>query len=436
MDGQGVVQGLTAPAPDAGGLARSRLVRYGMYCMMSFPIVDFALRLHGVHPLGVIWDKLVLLVLVCTVVWRYLSGVRPRWFSWQKLGVWYMVFGLGLMFAGMASPLIAIQGYRIDVYYILFAYMIPIVVEPEDVELLLHIGAMTAILIAVHGIYQYITKAPMPAAWVDTSQHVRTRVYSVLQSPNELGSYMALMTPLIAGLAIHTTDRWRRVLYAGGAVCCALTLLFTFTRGAWVALVLSLFIVSVLFERRLLFALVLIAVLAYFVPPIHHRIGELFSPVYWMKSASSGRISRWLQAFDLMSTNPLFGVGLGHYGGAVASIYHKSIYSDNYYAKTLGEVGLVGLTLFISMHIALMRDLFRGVLRKASGRARYIAIGGFTGLLAVLIHNSMENVFEFGPMAAAYFVYAALFLTWGRGLGEERGLSKEVVHEAVDSPSP
>ncbi|MCL6548147.1 MAG: O-antigen ligase family protein [Alicyclobacillus sp.] len=411
-------------------MARSRLVRYSMYGMVSFPIVDFALRLHHVHPLGVIWDKLVLLVLLAYAVLRYLTGTRPLWFSWQKFGVWYMVFGLGLMFAGMASPLIAIQGYRIDVYYILFAYLIPLVIGPEDVEPLLHIGAMTAILIGVHGIYQYITKAPIPADWVDTSQHVRTRVYSVLQSPNELGSYMALMTPIIIGLAVRTKHRLRRGLYGFGAVCCACTLLFTFTRGAWVALALSVFIVAVLFERRLLAVLVVFAVLGYFVPPIHHRIGELLSPVYWMKSASSGRISRWLQAFDLMSTDPLFGVGLGHYGGAVASIYHKSIYSDNYYAKTMGEVGLVGLTLFITMHVALMRDLFRNVLKAAAGRDKYLALGGFTGLLAVLIHNSMENVFEFGPMAASYFVYAALFLIWGRGL------SKEVANEAVDTPSP
>jgi len=393
-------------------LEDNRFVKWSVYALIAFPLVDYGLR-QFVHPIGVIWDKVVLLILLTVGALRYFYGFRPAWFTWQKLAVYFFIYGFALMFANMSQPIVAIEGYRIDVYYIFFAFLIPFAVGPKDVEKLFYAGAVLAILIGIHGVYQYITKAPIPAGWADVNEHVRTRVYSILESPNELGSYMALMIPIIGGLAVYETDRWRKWVYRLGLVPCVMTLLFTFTRAAWLSLGLSVVIMAIIFERRLLIVLGVVFGIAFFIPAIHHRITDLLSPVYWIKSAQAGRIARWQEAFDKMSTNPLFGVGLGHYGGAVASQYHYSVYSDNYYAKTLGETGIVGLTLFIAMHIALMRDLLMKV-KNASGRKKFVFIGGMTGLLAVLIHNSMENVFEYAPMALSYFLYASLFLIWGR----------------------
>lgn len=382
---------------------------------MAFPLVDFALRnLPHVHPFGVIWDKLALFLLALVAAKAWISGYRPGLFQWQKYAVWFMAFGCALMFAGLAQAVVSVQGFRIDIYYILFTFLIPFVVRPKDVPKLLHVVAMVAILVGIHGIYQYITKVPTPIGWIGAQETVRTRVFSVLQSPNELGAYMALNTPLLVGLAIYERHRVRKWLYITGVPICMLAFLFTSTRGAWVALAVSVLLIAILFERRLFIGLLVFAAIAYFLPPIHHRILDLFSPVYWINSAQSGRVFKWMTAFDRMSSNPLFGVGVGRYGGAVASLYHTSTYSDNYYAKTLGETGLVGLTLFLAMQLSLVREILAKSVRQAPQGVRFVMIGGLTGLVAVLIHNTMENVFEFAPMAIAYFTVASLLLVWSR----------------------
>jgi len=409
-------------------LSSNRWAQFTMYALLFFPIIDFGLRLSVLHPLGVVWDKLAIIILGVLALIRYLAGYRPRFYLWNRLAGWFIVFGLALMFAGLSHPLVAIQGYRTDVYYIFYAYLIPFVVGPKDVPKLLHVGATVATLIAVNGIYQYITKVPNPPSWPDVGESVRTRVFSVLSSPNELGSYMALSLPLLAGFFMSETHRWRKWLYGFGTIACGITMLLTYTRGAWAALAGALIIMAILFERRLLILLVLGVVVAFFIPPIHHRITDLLSPVYWLKSAQAGRIQRWITAFDKMSGNPLFGVGLGRYGGQVAALYHNGIYSDNYYAKTLGETGLVGLTLFVSFHLALFRDLFRHAIRPSFGKSRFIVLGCVTGLLAVLLHNIIENVFEFGPMIITYFIYATLLLIWGQGMIE---VEKERNHETI-----
>lgn len=422
------------------GLADSALVRWCVYGLMAFPIVDYTLRTPWLHPLGLAWDKIVLGILFVYALVRYLSGYRLPPFRWYRYAAWFILYGLGLMFAGLSSPLVALQGYRIDVYYIVYTLLIPFVVTPRDVPKLLHIGAAVAILIAVSAVYQYILGVPNPPGWADVGEHIRTRVFTVLKSPNELGSYMALTTPLLVGMFLAEQDKWRRRLYLLGIPFAVATLLFTYTRAAWMSFALALLVVAVLFERRLLIGLVVLAVLVYFIPPIHHRIADLLSPVYWIKSAQAGRIYRWIVAYDQMASNPLLGVGVGRFGGAVASQYLGVIYSDNYYMKTLAETGLVGLTLFVTMHFAMLREVFVRSIRGIHGRQRYILIGGFTGLIAVLIHNSMENVFEYAPMVIAYFMYATLYLIWSgpHGLGnasDARGRKEATMDAAVEKSS-
>ncbi|MCL6453511.1 MAG: O-antigen ligase family protein [Alicyclobacillus sp.] len=399
---------------DLLNLDASRLGRWSVYALTAFPIIDFGLRYSPLHPLGVLWDKVALLILAALAGVRWLSGIRPPGFRWYRYAGWFILYVLALMFAGMSHPLIAIQGFRNDIYYILFAFLLPFVVSPKDIPKLLHSVAMVMTLIAVHAIYQYIVQVPNPHTWADVGETVRSRVFSVMQSPNELGSYLALAVPMTLGLYLYERNRWRRWLYLFGTVVCLLALLLTFTRAAWISLALAVLIMSVLFERRFLIVLAALCVVGYFLPPIHHRVADLFSPVYWIKSTQAGRVYRWIMAYDKMSTNPLFGVGVGHFGGAVASQYAGGIYSDNYYAKTLGETGLIGLTLFVAMHLALFAEIFRRAVRKASGRLRYAVIGCATGLLAILIHNTMENVFEFAANVLTYFLVATLLLIWSQ----------------------
>lgn len=390
------------------------LVRWCMYLLMAFPIVDYTLRhLPLIHFIGSVWYIVILFLLTIVAGSHVLVDKKLKLFDWHKFAAWYMLYGLALMFTGLGHPIITLEGYRADIFYILYAFIISIVVEPEDVFRLLHLAATIAILIGVDGIYQYITATPIPATWLSPGEHVRTRVFSVITSPNELGSYMVLMIPLLVGLSLYEKDRWRKWIYGVGALICFLTELLTYDRGSLLALVAAIGLVSIVFERRLLLVVLGVAATAFFIPSIHHRFAELLSPQYWSNAQLGGRTLRWGTAFNLMSHSPFFGVGLGQYGGQVASDFGLSVYSDSYYMKILGESGLIGLILYLSMHLAILREIVQKSVKRMEGKTRYVVLGGFIGLLAVVFHNFVENVFEFGPMAFMYFSLATLYLLLG-----------------------
>ena len=86
--------------------------------------------------------------------------------------------------------------------------------------------------------------------------------------------------------------------------------------------------------------------------PDANRITYLFTADYLAASRRAGRVIRWSKGLKLLQeSNPVLGFGLGRFGGAVA-MQNKVIeetkdfsyfYMDNYYLKTLVEMGYLGL---------------------------------------------------------------------------------------------
>ena len=190
----------------------------------------------------------------------------------------------------------------------------------------------------------------------------------------------------------------------------------------------ALLVVGALIDKRVFFGFLIAAVILFFVPQVHARVIQLFGPLYWKKAAENGRIARALATFDIMRNNPLFGLGLGHYGGAVAARHFNAAYSDNYYAKTLAETGLLGLISFIAFLAKVVRELHR-MIWKVNGwmRGRYVEAGMFTAVFAVILHNAVENIFEVPAMNFLFWLTVSLLFIIGRKDKAEQTLLREEV---------
>ncbi|NMA52663.1 MAG: O-antigen ligase family protein, partial [Peptococcaceae bacterium] len=139
------------------------------------------------------------------------------------------------------------------------------------------------------------------------------------------------------------------------------------------------------------------------IPGIAARIGYLLSPAYLLSSARAGRVARWNVALDKLNNNPLFGEGFGRYGGAVAARHiPSSNYVDNFYLKTAAESGLVGIAAYVLLLLSGIRCAMNSYRRLTDTYLKGLAVGLIVGLLGVLLHNGVENIFEV-PMMASYF---------------------------------
>ena len=85
-------------------------------------------------------------------------------------------------------------------------------------------------------------------------------------------------------------------------------------------------------------------------------------------------------------------------------------YMDNYYMKTLVEMGYVGLTAYILLLLSNLLASIRGLFKTRNDRMSLLSVGMFCGMIGVLTHSFFENIFEVPYMNAYFWGMAAAIM--------------------------
>ena len=193
-----------------------------------------------------------------------------------------------------------------------------------------------------------------------------------------------------------------------------LCLLFTFSRGALAALVVAVSIFIFFKDKRLFIPLIAVmALVILFMPSVYNRLDYMFSHAYIESSMRGGRLIRAIKGFEMWKENFILGVGLGHFGGAVATNNNipGTFYMDNYYLKTAVEMGLAGLSAFFLVIYNIVKWCYR-ILKQLKDPVKLnMVLGAFSGICGVLAHNLVENIFEV-PMMVMYFWTLTAFVMY------------------------
>lgn len=400
------------------------LIIFAMY----LPI-DYILRSILVIPvLSSLWDELLLILFFVTVLYRIATKKSTLAQKITPLDSYlFLYFTVGLFLMCYVSPVfsIAVAGYRAVFQYMLWFFVVVRLIEDDkDFKILYNSLIVIIIPLGLHGIYQYIMQVPNAGNWVTSTESFSgTRAYSIIGSPNILGCIIVMFTPMIAAYVYSAKSIFIKIIAAGTTGLMAIGLLVTFSKGAWIGAVVAVIVFALFVDKRIL-ALLLAAItgIVIAVPSVVDRITYLFTEDYAIASAAGGRTMRWAFGMDLLSQgNEIFGFGLGRFGGAVAmqnQVLEQTngfsyFYLDNYYLKTLVEMGYLGLSFYVLLLLA-----FIVLSVKAIGRVRntsiYIpSVGVFSGMIGVLTHCYTENIFEVPYMLAYFWAMAAMLMYVG-----------------------
>lgn len=393
--------------------------------VMGYPVIDFVLRPKDVTGsitggLAGLWDEALLAAGIALLLLRlaYRGTHTYHYTSLEIPILLYVAVFLFLFFVRSPETAVGIEGVRVYIQYVFWFFIAAqLCGRRREIQLLTTALVGITALIALHGIGQYVVGVEVPATWIDQAEAgVRTRVFSIVGSPNVLGSLLTLVMPL--GLAGMLTAPRRRARVAFGLACLlmGLCLLFTFSRGAWLACFAALLIFSLLCEPRLLVALGAAAAgVPVLLPDAAARLAYLFSPAYLASSVRAGRLARWQAALEKLQAHPLVGEGFGRFGGAVATrAIPGSFYVDNFYLKTAAEGGLLGLGTLLWLFITAARAGYRAVLQTHTPPSRFLAAAILSGLLGVLLHNAVENIFEVPMMVTLFWSLLGLLVVLPR----------------------
>lgn len=212
-----------------------------------------------------------------------------------------------------------------------------------------------------------------------------------------------------------TIFNWRKMGYILKTVCILSLavqsgcLVSVYSRGAWISLLFSLLIVSVLKSKKIFYlviSLLFCFILLLFIGLFHNRFYSFFNI---QDDNISQRFSIWETTMVLIKENPIIGVGPGNFGSVHLERYRKGgdkfgWWGENYHAHNLylqiaSESGIIGLFIFIYLIWKIIKGGYYLICVEKDPFMLGMRIGVFSAFLGFLFWSIAECTYtgEFSP---------------------------------------
>lgn len=355
---------------------------------INFMNVMFALSFAGAIWKGgqVHWDKslnkwvvvfisylivsyLIMLFMLTIPVARSLNALKD------------LIFVVCLIFVVQKS----ITSYK-DMKYVLFALLLP----------------LPYVFRVIYSQYQSVAK------W-HYSDSLRVNGTMTDLGANEMGAYLvtASILAVVLVFSLKVDKLWEKGLVYIAIPCSLLSLMYTYSRGAYVSLIAAA-IVFYLYKKNKGWLTILLFVFFAASPMIiPESVYERFSSITVEEEerdeSAQSRFVFWAAAFERAKQSPI--VGYGYRSWSSPEINTVNMDTHNYFVKTVVEGGAVGILLLIALLISVI-NLARGTIKTASNKMMSgVGIILLCSTIGILIGNMFGDRFSHPSMI---FIFWAL----------------------------
>lgn len=217
---------------------------------------------------------------------------------------------------------------------------------------------------AVYAIVQFYTVGVTPE-WIDASSggEGAVRVYSTFGNPNVYAVFVIVALILSLGFAFDPKRRKISVLYILTALLNAVALALTFTRGAWIAVILSALALIIIKSRKaprlLLIPAAAIPIAMFLLPS---GIIERFLSAFGAPDTSAAyRLSIWRSSLRMFASRIFIGSGVGEeaFTDEFVKFAEEGVvaphHSHNLFLEIGCEMGIFALIIFLFLMLTRLR---------------------------------------------------------------------------------
>ncbi|MBU0548541.1 MAG: O-antigen ligase family protein, partial [Candidatus Omnitrophica bacterium] len=252
------------------------------------------------------------------------------------------------------------------------------------------------------------------------------RASAAFPNPNLLGIYMAAFIPLIAGLTILYSKGKNKLPMSFLSILALTGIFLTFSRGAGLAVYLAILFLCIAGKKKLLITcLVAILLIFPFVMPkdIKKWAKEVnYNPIVFM--LNQDRISIYNNTINMITHHPFIGVGVntfsknyGKYKTESAEKYAHTpdnFYGHNIYLHMAGEIGLLGLGIFIWFLFLIFKNVTNIYFKLKDEYLRAVALSLIACLIAFLINGLTETSLYNARVAMVFWYLIGVALSLSR----------------------
>lgn len=229
--------------------------------------------------------------------------------------------------------------------------------------------------------------------------------YLIGLGANHFAAFIAHFSVIAVGLLAADDNKQRKILYLGSFCFSLYPLFFSYSRGAYIAVLFSVLIVGIVKYRALLplLGIFLINWDSILPPSVVDRIQMTEGADGQMEESAALRLVVWDLAKKLFSENPIFGIGFQGFYFASDGLPLRNVH--NYFLQTAAEQGIVGIILLALFFI---KAAWSGWRLYRIGYSPFLRGLGL-GFLACIGAASITNLFgdRFSQMEVGSYLWLA-----------------------------
>ncbi len=383
-----------------------------------------------------------ILAIACGGFWLLLTlsdELKPSRFSPIYLVV-FLFWGIAVIATALSPVKMAAASglVKMTLYVFVFVLAERVVRSPRLRSWLITVYLHTAVIVSIYGVRQKFFGAEALATWVDPTSTTaeEVRVYSYLGNPNLLAAYI-LPAMIFCLCALVAWQRWGAKLLAATMlmVHCA-CMYWTGCRGAWIGLVLAIFVMAMMtlywflpylprfwqvwifpLTIGIIFGAVVLGLL--FVAPLRNRALSMFSGR--ADSSNNFRINVWESVQDMIQARPILGIGPGNVAfNKIYPLFQKPNYNAlsaySIYLETLVETGFVGFASLMWLIALIFQQgwvQFQKLWQLQSQDVWWL-MGAIASVVGMLIHGFVDTVWYRPEINTLWWLTVAIIASYYR----------------------
>jgi len=242
---------------------------------------------------------------------------------------------------------------------------------------------------------------------------------------NETAAFLAQFAMFFWGF-LQFVKRKKYKLIAYGLVAITIfATMYTFSRGAYLAILVSVFALGVLKDRKLLVVLgAFLLTWQVVVPvPVRERVNMTVTSDGELESSANERVQLWQNAEESILKSPIVGSGFAtfQYGQHVDDLRD----THNWYVKVLVETGIIGLIMALFLLQQILSLSYRLFRRAEDPLYRGLGLGLFVAMFASMTANC------FGDRWTLLEITGMLWVLIGAAVRAQQLIAEEPVLELI-----
>jgi len=232
--------------------------------------------------------------------------------------------------------------------------------------------------------------------------------------------YQFIFLFLFAFVIQHLGDRKHLHLTLPAAGVVGLSLIFSYSRGIWVAVTLSALLIVWMLRGKKWLALAVVPVALGFLALLSNGSMEERLRSMTSMEANIERQIIYQANWDAIRDHPLLGLGSGRYQGTMTPYYERynppdqmpRVHAHNNFLQVWLNAGVIGLLGFLWLNFAFLKEAWRSIQRGTFKRPidRVLLAAGSGGVLAFLIGGLTQYNLSDSEVAMTYWFVMGMAL--------------------------